>query len=868
MLPIVEKVREKLAAGRQDLRHQHDAGLSGKQVTSGLADLADTLMLDLVHEALDFSTDGNRKDIERKIAIVPHGGYGRRDLAPYSDIDLMLLYRPDALAKVEVFARRLSQNIVDVGFDLGFSTRTPSDAVSLALKDVKIYTSLLESRYLAGSVGIYSKFLSRLARHSQRRPHALIRALENARIEERQANGDTAFLLRPNIKKTRGGLRDIHLIRWLGFTKFGKSDLDELSKVSGIAESDHQVVTEAYKFLLRLRNEMHFEAGKARDVLGMNEQVRIASLWGYSADHGVLPVERLMRDYFDHTSQVVYAADHTMASAKLRFYFSDLFTPLFAHQEEGYFLVGPYRISTTKKGLKYVNGNLEGVLHLLSLANLHNKKIDHPTWQSIRSSMLSVDKLQLSSTSAWRFCTFMSDTNRLGDLLRRLHEMRVLEKIIPAFAHIRCLVQFNEYHKYTVDEHSIRAVEAATGYLQRDDILGRCYTSIKDKKVLHLALLLHDSGKGFDEDHSLVGARIAKETGEQLNLSDQETSDLVFLIKNHLMMAHLAFRRDTNDQAMVASFAADLGSTDMLKMMFVLTCADLEAVGPDTLTEWKFSLVAELYYRSLCQLSAESEKDSQEFENAEVKTLVVEKIEQLDDETQLAISRHLPADFFETWSQDEVLEIVKQLSLLSDDQITVHARKFASQSSFEYLVGKKDRPYAAVFHKITGALTSARLEILGVDICRPTQGTILYRFKVSDPEVTDTIIQQRIEQVKERISNTLSGDYSEPQFQKVWGKREGPSTEVATFPTRVLIDNNTADRATIIDVFTHDKTGLLYTITQCLHDLKLQIAAAKVGTYLDQVVDVFYVTNVDGKKIRSEQRIDKIKTTLLERINS
>ncbi|MEC9091375.1 MAG: [protein-PII] uridylyltransferase [Planctomycetota bacterium] len=867
MLPIVEDARQKLNEGRCGIRAEHDAGISGQQITASFADLADTLLLELIHEGMDFATDGDRSKLENKIALVPHGGYGRRDLAPFSDLDLMLLYRPDVKPLVESFARRLSQNIVDVGFDLGFSSRTPADAVSLGLKDIKIFTSLVESRYLAGSVGIYSKFLSRLARQGQRRPHALVRAVERARIEERQTHGDTAFYLRPNLKKTKGGLRDIQLVRWVGFTKFGKSDLKALYRNGAISDYDFENLMAAYQFLLKLRNEMHFHAGKARDVLGMNEQVRIAELWGYQPQKGVLPVEQFMRDYFDHTSQVVYAAEHTLASAKTRFHFTDWITPFFSQQQEGYFLIGPIHISATKKGLNYVQGNLEGVLHLMSLANLHNKKIDHATWEAIRTSMTAVEEMALTSTSAWRFCSFMSDSSRLGNLLRRLHEMRVLEKIIPAYQHIRCLVQFNEYHKYTVDEHSIRAVEAATEYAKRDDMLGRCYNSIKDKKVLHLALLLHDAGKGYEDDHSIVGAKIAAETADLLNLNPAEKDDLVFLVRQHLMMAHLAFRRDTADLPMVASFAADVGSTEMLKMMFVLTCADLQAVGPDTFNDWKYNLVSQLYFHSLRQLSGTTPQDIAEFEMSDSsKKNFVESLKTDQQEGLAELAQQFPTDFFDVWPGEKITHLLSGLLRATSSELVIESSPTQNEKTFEYLVGKLDQPYSAVFHKITGALTSQLLQILSVDIFRVGPQKIVYRFKVLDPEASEQVSRHRMETVCFEIAESLGNQDSKPTFKKVWGTKEGPSTEQSTLPTRIRMDNSSADHATIIDVFTHDKTGLLYTITQAIHDLGLQISAAKVGTYLDQVVDVFYVTDVDGKKIRELKRIREIKSTLLKRI--
>ena len=342
--------------------------------------------------------------------------------------------------------------------------------------------------------------------------------------------------------------------------------------------------------------------------------------------------------------------------------------------------------------------------------------------------MINSESLQLTQTCAWRFCSFMADGNRLGDLLRRLHEMRVLEKIIPAFEHVRCLVQFNEYHKYTVDEHSIRVVEAATHYQDRNDILGRCYKSIKNKKVLHLALLLHDIGKGFEEDHSIVGARITEETAKLLNLDKRETKALVFLVRHHLLMSHLVFRRDTSDETLVASFAADVGSTDMLKMLFVLTCADLEGVGPDSLSDWKLNLISQFYFRSLKQLSGETSEDIAEFVVGRAKQELCQELKDDGAKVVSGLAEKMSSEFFEFWPNEKARDLLEKIADMHVDGLLIEANHQKEQDAIEYLVGKFDKPYSAVFHRITGALTSQRVGILSVEITKLDSDRIVYRF--------------------------------------------------------------------------------------------------------------------------------------------
>ena len=600
--PSVLQARDRLAAGRAKLREHHRRGSPGIQLCAQLTDLLDGVILDLYQAAL---ADAGG-EIESEIALVPHGGYGRRDMAPFSDVDLMLLYHPEATARVAAFARSFTQSIYDSGLDLGFSARTPQLACSLAQKDATIFTSLVESRYLVGSVRLYSRFAKRFRRLAQRRGRALMSAIVAARREERQQYGESVYLLRPNVKRSRGSLRDLQLVRWIGFARYGEAGYDNLERAGILTSEDRQTLRHAREFLLRLRNELHFHAGRSQDVLNRQEQVRLADLWGYQGREGLLPVELFMKEYFENISQAHYAVAHFVASARSHPTLMRFVEPLFSHQMEGDFRVGPGHIGATRKGLEKLKGDLSQVLRLMDLANMYNKRISHDTWMYVRKAMLSQDSLELSDEAARRFLSLLSQPARLANLLRRLHEMRVLEKIIPAVQHARCLLQWNDYHKYTVDEHSIRAVEAATSFLNDPGPIGAAYRSIENKRTLHLALLIHDLGKGFSEDHSDVGLRLAEDTAMHLKLPPRETEVLKFLVHKHLIMAHLAFRHDLNDEATTVQLAVEVGSPDVLQMLLVLSCADLAAVGPGVLNDWKVELLTELYQQTWRNLTGES----------------------------------------------------------------------------------------------------------------------------------------------------------------------------------------------------------------------------------------------------------------------
>ncbi len=592
--PAVLAARDKLRKGREKLRTLHASGAPGIQVSTYLTDLVDAICLDLYQTAW---ADLGGRERETHLALVAHGGYGRRDVAPFSDVDLMMLLDPGTETQVRPVAQRLTQDICDAGMMLGFSLRTPADACQLALTDATVFTSLAESRFLAGHEPLFTRFLERLRRVAARNSRSLIRSIEESRQEERHSYGETNFLLMPNIKRSLGGLRDIQLVRWIGFARYGNTSPEVLEGLEAISPEDRRRLRRAQEFLLRLRNELHFHAGRAQDVLDRQEQVRLAKMYGYKGDEGLLPVEQFMRDYFHHTSEVKHAMTHFLATATARVGVRSVFNSVMSHDVEGDFRVGPIYISATQRGLVKVRRDLVHVMRLMDLANLYDKMIEHRTWEAIREAVQQRATIELTREVAERFLSLISQPGRLGDLLRRLHELRVLEQIIPGMSHARCLLQFNEFHKYTVDEHSIRAVEEAVRFFDAPGPIGEAYRGLRNKRLLHLALLIHDMGKGNPEDHSEVGAQLAEETARRLGLSEREGEVLRFLVHRHLMMSDLAQFRDTQDPDVVVDFAVEVGSPEVLQMLYVLTAADWAAVGPGVLTDWKLDLLTQLYLR-------------------------------------------------------------------------------------------------------------------------------------------------------------------------------------------------------------------------------------------------------------------------------
>ena len=866
--PRVLATRQLLADGRDKLRKQYEAGSPGIQLGFYLTDLLDQAVLQ-VFEAL-VEDHARRAELLDGIALVAHSGYGRRDNAPYSDVDLMLLHAPKVTPMIPEVAGRLVQDLSDAGVDLGFSVRTPRQACQLSAQDPIICTALTESRFLTGNEHLFERFFEKFRKTFALRSGKLIKAIEQSRLEERRKYGETVYLLEPNVKRSRGGLRDIHLLRWVGFVAYGESLPRQLKQMGHLSASDHAKLRDARDFLLLLRHGLHFEAGNSQDVLTKPEQLRMAEQGDYSGDEGVLPVERFMQEYFRHTTSVRNIVSHFVAAAKWNSPGRMAIHNLFGRTIANDYLVGPRYVSARAGGRTRVKGDLVETLRLMDLSNRFDKRIDHDLWKVIRESMMETEIESVSSQAASFFLSLLSEPARLGKLLRRLHELRVLDKLVPGWSHARCLLQFNDYHKYTVDEHSLRVVERATEFAQQNDLLGRAYREIKQKSTFHLALLIHDIGKGFVEDHSQVGKRLALPIGRHLNMSEKETDRLVFLVHRHLMLNHLAFRRDNSDQAILLEVASEIGSPENLRMLFVLSCADLAAVGPGVLNQWKLQVLSDLYERLMETLSGgTSPKDIENRWDPQRQELLKVAAGHPHAGWLRRQIQVLPPAYLQATSAATILDDLQRLQPLARGDATAWGRYHESPDVSEYSIAAHENVADGIFHRLAGAITSQGLQILSAEIHSLADDLFLDRFFVHDPDFQGPPPSSRFEQVSNQLVTSLHEDvYAPPTFRRLWQTQRDSSATLTTLPTQIRVDNSTSDRFTILDVFTHDRPGLLFAIAKSLHEQELSVQIAKIGTYIDQVVDVFYVTDQSGQKVDDEMRIAEIRSNIYHAIES
>ena len=863
---------------REKARERYKGGSSGLQVAALISEMIDTFLVELFEESL--STLGlPREEIAQQLAMVAIGGSGRGALAPYSDADILFLHRPGAPRGFEEGIAQMVRDCWDAGIKLGHSVRTISDTLNTAMNDPHLATAVVEARRLWGDERLVETLKFRFKRRLQRRYARFYRECLASRAEEQGQAGASDRQLEPDVKRSAGGLRDVHLIRWIGFANYGTSDPDLLRLEGALSLDDAIALSAGEEFLTRVRTNLHFQAGKAQDILSREEQLRLAEYYGFEATPVQRPVERFMQTYFRHSTAISDVVARFMARHRPMSLWARAKKLLLSHRSNELYVVSR-EIDVPRRRRTELTASLEQMLNLHELAGLYGVEIAPDVVEDMRLAVPNLPRT-VSPRTGQIFLSIMDQTGHVGRLLRSLYRTGLLEVVLPEFTHTRCLLQFNQYHAFTVDEHSIRAVEAAERFHTEPGPIGEVYRSLKSQQLLHLALLLHDLGKGFEEDHSDVGLRMADAVATRLDLPGPAREMLMFLVHKHLILSLVAFRRDLTDPAVIANFARDVGSPERLKMLYVMTAADMIAVGPNTWTEWKAELTTDLYRRTLPVLGGRPADAGSADRLSELERTIARIGRDLAGRSPESPAARIlngelhdrlktfPEHYLAATPPEQIAADLQDVSSLSSQQVIVRSRYVPATNTVEYRVVTRDRAGSGLFSKMTGAMTAKRLEILSANICTTTDGVIVDNFQVHDGDHAGEIPEFRVREIEAAIRDVVTGATTvEDLFQRHTRFQAKPDTPLSLAePTRVVVDNDSSERCTVIDVFAIDRPGLLYTIAATLFELELSVLLAKIGSHVDQVLDVFYVTDRGGGKVHDPARLDHIRRTLEQRLH-
>ncbi len=871
---MLTAIREYLAEQRKAIRHRHEQNEPPLAVANALADLVDEVVRRLYQRALEELAPEARPTVAANLCLVPLGGYGRRDLAPFSDVDLLFLHTGQAADVIAPFTKRLVRDVWDVGLSLGQNVCTVPELLTLTRAEVLPATALLESRYFLGPEPLYQELSNRFEQ-GLRKGHGrrLYQKILSAIREEQQQFGSTVHLLEPDVKRSAGGLRDLHLLRWLGHALYETADFDRLEERGILAPGEARLLAEAHAFLLRVRTDLHFQAGKALDGLLRAEQLRIAKSWGFKDTPSLLAVEQFMRDYFRHTTAIADITGRFIERTRPRARMQRL-TEFLASRTAGPGIrISSRQVTLSKKRRREAAGDLGHALEIADLAATYDVAIDRKTIDALRQGFGGNGNGKppvpdvLPEPIVRRFMGILSRPAGYSRVVRALHDVGVLERVIPEFEHARCLLQFNAYHKYTVDEHTLVMLEHAEKLGDGDDLLARAYKRIVRKDLLHLAILLHDLGKGFPEDHSELGAKIAEGVTRRLGLSEEDRQTVVFLVLKHLHLSNLAFRRDVNDVRLQVQLTRDLGSAPMLRMLYVLTAVDIMAVGPGTYNQWKADLLAELYVAALRHFGEEES-------HANARSRAAERREQLlrdhgGDDRLRGFVTALPDDYLVETSPNQIVAHMLQWQLLGPSDVATLTEYHPARNIVTYTVLTHERITEGIFSKIVGALSSHHLDILSARIHTLADGTVIDQFDVADVHHAGEPSAERCKLVGTTIQRVLRGELLVSDI--LWNSRSSifglKQRVVGRGETRIVVDNASSTHCTVIDVFTANRRGLLYTLAKGIYRLGLSVQYAKIATYEDEVVDVFYVQEYDGRKVHRADRAVLVRDHLTADIN-
>ncbi|HEY1613911.1 MAG TPA: [protein-PII] uridylyltransferase [Rhizomicrobium sp.] len=860
-----------LAAREQvKVRVEHQA-LPGLAAGRALSDLQDTLLQVLYDFATKHFYYAQNPTESERIAIVATGGYGRGHLAPQSDIDLLFARPYKQTAWGESVIEFILHMLWDMGLKVGHATRSLDECVRLARVDVTIRTALLEARYVAGDRALADELRKRFwAEVARGNAQDFVEAKLAERDRRHLKQGESRYLVEPNVKEGKGGLRDLQTLYWIGEYLFQADDPEELVAHNVFTSEEYATFHAAEAFLWNVRFHLHYLTGRAEERVSFDVQPELARRLAFVDANPRRAVERFMRAYFLVAKDVgdltrIFCAALEEQNKKKRPALSRLL-PGFLKPRTGRedFYVENGRLNARPDAFRHDPANLIRIFHLADA-----KDVDvhpHALRTITRSLDLITESLQQDRAANRLFMEILTSRRDPEKALRRMNEAGVLARFVPAFAHAVALMQFNMYHHYTVDEHLIRAVGTVAaierGELKDEHPLSsEIIKRIASRAALYCAILLHDVAKGMPGNHSEVGASIASALCPRLGLSEAETSSVVWLVRYHLVMSDTAQRRDIADPATVRNFVATVQSPEMLRLLLVLTVADIRAVGPGVWNGWKGQLLRELYFAAEALMSGADAMPARSARVAAAKEGLAVRLQDWPESARTAaLERHYDA----YWLAFDPEELERHARLVAaaeagDQTLGLEAKTDTSGAATDLAIFAPDHP--GLFSQLAGAIAGAGGSILEAKAFTTHDGFALDVFSVQDSRGEPFADTARIDRLRQRIARTLEG---KPVPRMAPGRRLA-GRRVATFRVapRVHFDNSASATATVMEVEGADRPGLLFDVTRAIFESGLSISSAMIATYGERAVDAFYVRDGFGHKVTHKERLAGIEAQIL-----
>ena len=866
---FVALLKVALTAGRAEIRRRFEATGDGAATIREQCFLMDQLirgLFDLVTQViypLPNPTSGER------LAIVAVGGYGRGELAPYSDVDLLFLLPYKRTPHTEQVVEYLLYLLWDLGLKIGQSTRSVDECLRQAKSDLTIRTALLEARYLWGDQALFNEFKKRFDSDIVKGSAAQFVASKLAERDARHKRlGDSRYQLEPNIKEGKGGLRDLHTLFWIAKYIYRTDDVGKLVDLGVLSAEESQRFDRAQKFLWTVRCHIHYLAGRAEERLTFDLQTEIGRRMGYTDHAGSRGVERFMKHYFlvakdiGDLTRIFCAILEADQKHKRRLSWVRWGN---GRRSLGGFVVDGEWLTIASED--FFKKNPPALLRLFHVAQQHELDI-HP--RALRAASLSLrlinQQLRDNSEANRLFLEILTSRKDPETALRRMNEAGVLGRFIPDFGRVVAQMQYDMYHVYTVDEHTLFAIgilhKIESGLLEEElPLATQLMPTIVSRRALYLAVLLHDIAKGRGGDHSEIGEQIALKLGPRLGLSVEETETVAWLVRWHLLMSSTAFKLDIGDRQTIGNFVERVQSPERLKLLLVLTVADIRAVGPKVWNGWKAALLRELYHRAIELISGGLSGEGRESRAAAAQAAARRL---LPDFSEPEFATFVSRGYSYYWLSFDAPTHARHARLMREAEasgapLTVEKRVDPYRSVTEITLYTADHP--GLFSRIAGALAVSGANIVDAKIITMSNGMALDTFWVQDSNGGPFDRPDKLAKLAVVFENVLSGDLK-PHRELAHLPAFPSRTRVFMVTPRVLLDNKASGSHTVIEVNGRDRPGLLFEVTRALTGLNLQVSSAKISTYGEKVVDVFYVKDLFGHKIEHSAKLAEIQRTL------
>ena len=873
----VALLKEHLARGRAEAEAMLTKDGSGTACAERLSHLMDEVITSLYHFASEHVYCSNNHSTAERMSVVAVGGYGRGTLAPGSDIDLLFVLPYKQTPWGEQVAEYILYLLWDLGLKVGHATRNLDDCVRLSLTDVTIRTSILEARFIVGDDKLFNELITRFDEEVVKDTGpAFVQAKLAERDERHARGGESRYLVEPNVKEGKGGLRDLQTLFWIGKYFYRVPTAEELVGKGVFTRAEFNQFRKCEDFLWAVRCHMHFLTGRAEERLHFDIQREIAQRLGYTRHPGLSAVERFMKHYFLIAKTVgdltrIFCAALEEEQAKHVPGFDRIFLNFSRRKRKlagtSDFIVDNHRINVADE--EVFKRDPVNMLRLFWFADKHGLEFHPDALKLLTRSLKLVDRNLRRNKEANQLFMDVLTSDRDPELnMRRMNEAGLLGKLIPDFNKIVAMMQFNMYHHYTVDEHLLRCVGVLSQIEkgEAEDIHPLTHGLVPSlkahRKLLYVAVLFHDIAKGRPEDHSEAGAKIARRLCPHMGFSAADTETIAWLIENHLVMSMTAQTRDLNDRKTIQDFADVVQSVERLKLLLVLTVCDIRGVGPGVWNGWKGQLLRTLYFETELQLTGGFSEMSRSKRAQIAREELDAALANWDEEERKRYTRLFYDNYMLTV---DLPDQIRHVEFIRDAdkagrRLATAVRTLQFEGVTEITVLAPDHP--RLLSIIAGACAAAGGNIVDAQIFTTSDGRALDTILISREFDMDEDETRRGQRVGKLIEDVLSGKTWLPEMIE---KRTKPKRGSKAFQIepRVDIGNTLSNRFSVIEVEGLDRPGLLSEITRAISDLSLDIASAHITTFGEKVIDTFYVTDLTGQKIDNPTRQDKIRQSLI-----